>query len=127
MRRHNMSWRHRQSGMSMWAWLFFLAVMAVALTSALRLGPHYVDFRMVQGVADRLPVDEVHANMSRAQITDHFKKQFRVENFTVPLKDMMKIERSRDETVVDINYEVREHLFYNVDVVLVFSDRRTFD
>jgi len=113
--------------MSMWAWLFFLAMMALILTSALRLGPHYLDYRIVQGVADRLPVDDVHAHWSRTQINEHFKKQFRVENFTIPLKDMMKVDRSRDETVVDINYEVREHLFYNVDVVLVFSDRRTFD
>jgi hypothetical protein len=127
MQRRGFTGRFRQQGMSMWAWLFFLAMMALILTSALRLGPHYLDYRIVQGVADRLPVDEVHAQWSRAQINDHFKKQFRVENFTIPIKDMMKVDRSRDETVIAINYEVREHLFYNVDVVLVFSDRRTFD
>ena len=76
---------------------------------------------------ERLPANKVHREMTRSQINEHFKKQFRVENFRVPLKDMLKIERSRDETVVIIAYEIREHLFYNIDVVLVFSEQRTYN
>jgi uncharacterized protein DUF4845 len=122
----NRTWPRQQQGLSKWGWLFFLAMMGLLATSALRLGPHYIDFRVVQVVADRLPEGEVHSEWTRTDITDHFKKQFRIESFRIPVKDVIKIERNREETVVDINYEVREHLFYNIDVVLVFNDRRVF-
>ena len=45
----------------------------------------------------------------------------------MPVKEILNIERSRKQTVLDFNYEVREHLFYNVDIVLVFSEQRTYD
>ena len=116
-----------QRGMSKWGWLFVLAVVGGGMTAALRLGPHYIDFQIVQSVIDRLPTADVHGTMSRSQITEHFKKQFRIESFRKPLREILTIERDREQTVVDISYEVREHLFYNVDVVLVFSERRTFE
>ena len=127
MRMQNISLGRRQRGLSKWGWLLFIGLLVMAATGALRLGPHYIDFRMVQGVLDRLPANEVHRKMSRSEITDHFKKQFRVENFRIPLKQMMKIDRTRDDTTITIDYEVREHLFYNVDVVLVFSEQRTYN
>ncbi|MEE4284372.1 MAG: DUF4845 domain-containing protein [Pseudomonadales bacterium] len=117
----------KQLGMSMWGWLFVAIVMGTVITAVLRLGPHYIDFRIVQSVSDRLPVNEVHKEMSRAKILEHYKKQFRIEGFRIPLKDMMTVERNREQTVVDINYEVREHLFFNIDVVLVFSEQRTYN
>lgn len=126
MRECKRMWPGRQQGMSKWGWLIVLVVAATVATSALRIGPHYIDFRIVQTVIDRLPERDVHSNMTRTQIREHFSKQFRVENFRIPVKDMMKIERDRNQTVLDINYEVREHLFYNIDVVLVFSERRTY-
>ena len=124
---HNPSrvWRSAQRGMSTWGWLFFAGMIAVGASAALRIGPHYIDFRIVQSVMDRLPESEVH-DMSRAKIREHFSKQFRVENFRIAVRDMMKIERDRDQTVLVVDYEIREHLFYNVDFVLVFSEQRTY-
>ena len=115
-----------QRGLSMYGWLAVIIVAVSLLTAVLRLGPHYIDFRIVQGVMDRLPISEVHT-MPRDKIREHFKKQFRVENFRIPLKDIMTIERNSGQTVVGINYEVREHMFFNVDVVLSFSEKRTYN
>ena len=53
MRTQNINLGHRQQGLSKWGWLVFIGLMVAAATGALRLGPHYVDFRMVQGVLDR--------------------------------------------------------------------------
>ena len=117
----------RQRGMSKWGWLIAMLLLAGTMTTVLRLGPHYIDFRIVQSVLDDLPKSEVHADMSRAKIVEHFSKQFRIENFRIPVKEMMSIERTRDQTVLDVNYEVREHLLYNIDVVLTFSDQRTYE
>jgi hypothetical protein len=106
--------------------LFALLALAAALTLTLRVAPHYVDFEMVKGVADRLADKNVN-EMSREEILEHFKKQFRIEGFRTPLKDILKIERERGRTTLNIEYEIREHLFYNVDVVLVFNDQRIYE
>ncbi|MEM7080410.1 MAG: DUF4845 domain-containing protein [Pseudomonadota bacterium] len=116
----------RQRGMGMWGWLMTIALIASSLTVVLRLGPHYIDFQMVEGVLDRLDPIEVHKRMSKSDITEHFQKQFRVENFRYPVKDLLKINRDRDQTELNINYEIREPLVYNIDVVLVFSTSRTY-
>ncbi len=118
--------KQHQRGMSMWGYLVVVMVIITIVMMTLRLGPHYVDFAMVNGTLDRFPTEQAH-EMSKTEIRDHFARQFRVEGFRMPLKKILKIERSRKQTVLDFNYEVREHLFYNVDIVLVFSEQRTYD
>ena len=125
MQNRSKVWRSAQRGMSTWGWLFFAGMIAFGASAVLRIGPHYIDFRMVQSVMNRLADDEVH-EMSRSKIREHFSKQFRVENFHIKVQDIMEIERDRDQTVVVIDYEIREHLFYNVDIVLAFSEQRAY-
>jgi len=104
-----------------------LIAMIAAATAVLRIAPHYIDYRIVQSIADRLPADAVHSRMSRNEIREHFQKQFRIENFNRPVREVIEIERDRDGTQINIGYEVREHLFYNIDVVLVFGEQRVFE
>ncbi len=117
--------RHQQ-GMSKWGWLLAAALFVGALTTSLSIGPHYIDFQVMQGIMDRLPADRVHKKMTKSAIREHFAKQFRIENFRLKPRDIMTIERDRERTVVSIEYEIREHLAYNVDVVLSFSEQKTF-
>ena len=118
--------KQHQCGMSMWGYLLVVMVIITAVTMTLRLGQHYVEFAMVKATLDRIPVEQAH-EMPKSEIRDHFARQFRVEGFPMPVKEILNIERSRKQTVLDFNYEVREHLFYNVDIVLVFSEQRTYD
>ena len=117
----------RQHGMSKWGWLFAAIVFVSAVTLTLRLGPHYLDFRIVTTILDRLPAESLHQKMTKEDIREVFTKQFRIESFRIPLKEVLTIDRNRDRTIIDVNYEVREHLAYNVDVVLVFSEQRTYE
>ena len=73
-----------QRGLSTWGWLFAVILGAFVVISILNIGPHYVDFRVVQGITDKLPEKTLHQEMSKNQIYEHYKKQFRIENF--PLK-----------------------------------------
>ena len=116
----------RQRGMGKWGWLFTVVFVVFLGASTLRLGPHYVDFEMIKGVFDRLPAGSVHSTMSRQEIHDHFARQFRIENFDLAVRDIVKVERGREDTVVRVSYEIREPLLYNADVILKFSEERTF-
>jgi len=117
---------HKQQGMGKWGWLFAIVVLISVGASALRVGPHYVDFEMVKGVLDRLPTSSVHEDMTRAKIREHFDRQFRIENFGLKAADLLEIERNREETIITVAYEVREPLVYNADVVLSFTEQRTY-
>ena len=117
----------RQHGLGMWGWLFVLVVLASALTLSLKLGPHYIDFRIAQGILDNLPAEEVHKQMSRVDIYDHFQKQMRIESIYRPAKELVEIDRNRERTIVRLSYEQREHLVANVDAILTFADERTYE
>ena len=116
---------NKPSGMSKSGLLLIIIALVVFGISALKLGPHYIDFSVMQGILERLPESQTH-EMSRKEIHEHFSKQFRIENFGFDTREILKIERSREETVVSVVYEVREHMFYNVDAVLSFQDSRTY-
>ncbi|NKB97492.1 MAG: DUF4845 domain-containing protein [Pseudomonadales bacterium] len=118
--------RKLQRGMSKYAMLLVLMALVVFGTAALRLGPHYIDFTVMQGIIERLPT-QIHKDMSKTKIREHFAKQFRIENFSQNVREVVKIDRNRERTVVAVEYEIREHLFYNIDVVLAFSESRTFN
>ena len=79
MRYQNISSRNKQGGMSKWGWLFVIGMLVLASSTALRVGPHYIDFRIVQATMNRLDDNQVHG-MSLGKINEHFAKQLRVEN-----------------------------------------------
>ena len=125
MHDHKIAWRNKQRGMSKWGWLIVVGLAALAGSAVLRIGPHYIDFRIVQATVARLSVTEVH-KMPRSKINEHFAKQLRVENFTLKVRDILTIERDREKTLINIFYEVREPLMYNADIVLTFSEQHTY-
>ncbi len=116
-----------QTGLSKWGWLITVVLLIGAFTTLIRLVPHYIDFNIVQGVLERLPEESVHADMTRSEIRDYFRKQFRVENFRIPVTDMLTITRDKSKTVLDVDYEIREPLLYNIDVVLTFREQRVYE
>lgn len=118
---------HRyQTGMSHLAWLIIILALVFFGYTALKVSPHYIDHSVMKGILDRLPAGETHASMSKAEIREYFSKRFRIENFSLKVQDIVTFDRSRKSTEVILAYEVREHLFFNLDIVLSFKDGRTF-
>lgn len=116
---------NKQRGMSKWGWLFTIVIFVVVVNVTLKLVPHYMSWQGVLGAMDKLPEDQVH-DMTRGQIREHFTKQFRVENFTLPVKEVLSIERDKNATDVTVGYEIREHVGYNASIVLEFSETRKY-
>jgi len=112
-----------QAGLSFLGWLLVIAAIASGVTLVLKLGPHYIDYYTIRSVMQGLPADRVH-EMSRPEIREALEKRFKVNNIRdFEVEDVVTVERQRDNTVLDLAYERREHLFFNVDVVLTFSEQ----
>ena len=113
----------RQRGMAMIQWLILVLIVGGTAIVAIRTVPHYIDFYTMVSVVEALPKNHVHV-MSKQKIRDSLKKRFKINNIReFDLTKIVAIERKRGATALTLEYEVREHLFYNVDVVLSFTKR----
>jgi uncharacterized protein YabE (DUF348 family) len=114
---------HRQRGMALVQWLFLIMIVGGLATAAIRTVPHYIDFYTMVSVVEALPDEQVHT-MSKQGIRASLKKRFKINNIRDldPAK-VVAIERKKGETELTLNYEVREHMFYNIDIVLSFNKR----
>lgn len=119
--------RSKQRGFSVIGGVAAVALIAATVTTALRIGPHYIDFRTIQSIMDSLPADQVH-EMNKGAIREVLRKRFRINNIRgFKVQDILTIERSKGSTVVAIDYEVRESLLFNVDIVVMFNDRYEYN
>ena len=113
----------RQRGVTAIGGLAILIVVVSAIILTLKLAPHYIDFYTIQTVIDGLPQDEMKT-MSRTALNEQLTKRFQINNLRdFPIRDIITVERSRDSTVLEIQYERRENLFLNIDVVITFHKR----
>lgn len=113
----------RQRGLSALGMLFVLVVVVLAGMLTLKLVPHYMDFYTIQSILQGLPASEVKS-ATRTSLSDSLKKRFKINNLRdFEIRDIITLERSREATVLLLAYERREHLFFNVDVVLNFEKR----
>ena len=114
-------WCH-QRGAGTAAWLAGAIALVSIVTLTLRLGPHYIDFRTLQSIMDSLPADEVHA-MDNRSVRDLLQKRFLINNIRdMSVRDIMTFDRSKKGTQIIVAYEKREHILFNIDVVLTFTE-----
>lgn len=118
--------RSRQRGLGLIGWTCLIAVGALVATIVIRLVPTYIDHRTMVSLINELPAGQVHS-MSKGQIRDTLNKRFKINNIrNVTVADVLTIERSRGETVLVLDYEVRRPMFLNVDMVASFNETTTF-
>jgi hypothetical protein len=116
----------RQAGITLPGLLAAVILVVSGITLTLKLGPHYIDFRTMESVIEGLPREDVQ-KMSRAALNEMLDKRFRINNLRdFVIRDIIVLERSRDATWLIVNYERREKLFLNVDVVVSFNKRFDF-
>lgn len=111
-----------QKGLSPIGWLFALAVLGCAVSVGLKVGPHYMDFWSVTKVMDNAGKNSTERIESAADFYQHLQRGVQVNNLSeLDLKKAVNIEEQGGVIHAHLNYEKREHLVGNVDLVLVFT------
>ncbi|AWF82112.1 DUF4845 domain-containing protein [Microbulbifer sp. A4B17] len=111
----------QQRGMSYWGWLLIIAVLGFALTCVSKMAPAYVDARYVNEALKTLGQNPNLENMTKGQIKKELGRFFLVNNVRGEPTKSVQVVRGAKGTVVSINYELRQPLMYNVDVVMKFN------
>jgi hypothetical protein len=115
-----------QGGLSTLGWLVVLMVIGVVAMLTVRLAPHYIDFQTIVSIVDGLPKESVHT-MSKTEIRDTMLKRMKINNIRdLDARSIIEIDRKRDGTTLIVHYERRESLVYNVDLLLTFDRRFSF-
>ena len=109
-------------GMTTTSALFTLFVVGFVLTIIFKLGPHYLDNRIIQGAIDQVGQSDINGK-SDSQIRRKIAGFFTINN--IRDIDTRKVVIARDDngTRISLNYEKRIVMFGNVDVVLRFSNK----
>jgi hypothetical protein len=112
---------HHQKGMTAIGWLLVLGLIAFFTLITLRMLPLYLEYTKVASTLESLKEQPGITSQTKAQIIGIVSKRFGIND--VKKVDPKKIKVSKDGGVlkVSIEYERREHLIGNVDVIATFD------
>lgn len=115
-----------QKGMSTLALLATITGIVVLVVMTLRLAPHYIDYQTLRTVMGDLSGPEIH-QMEKRRIVEMLEKRFKINNLrSFQVRDVVSIDRDKTATRILIDYEIREPLLFNADIVLVFNEQHSY-
>ncbi len=114
----------KQRGLSTLGWLLMIAAAGFVLTCSFKMGPVYLDNSFVVGALRSLAESESDLKqLSNDAIRKKLRKMFQINNIRGDVTKQVKIVREQNRVLVNIDYETRLNLFYNVDVVMTFNNQ----
>jgi len=112
-----------QGGLSAIGFIVILLIIVFITMTALKLAPIYYENFKVNSVIKSLDEEQGITEMSHLEINTIISKRFRIDNIDrVEPKDI-KIAYGKKKLLINVNYEIRENFFANIDVVVVFNDK----
>lgn len=111
----------RQRG-SFYSTAIIVAMFGIFLTAALKIAPAYMDNNVIVNTMDGIAANNDMAQMSVADIRDSLMKTLSVNNVSLP-GDSIKLVQEGSTEFVEISYESRVPLFYNISAVVSFNNR----
>jgi hypothetical protein len=111
----------RQRGIGLIGVLFYLVIGGFFLTIAAKLGPHYIEYLTIRSVMQGLTEDPTLVEASKKTIADKIGSRLYIDDVRGLDMKAFKYKKTPDGYRVILDYNVQEHLFSNVDVVLTFT------
>ena len=119
-----MKGRKEQSGVSMIAVLAWLAFAAFLFTCVVKFTPLYHDNFSVEKTLDSIEDRYGIEDATVSDVRDWMERGFQVNNLPDEIEDSAKVRREGNEIIIDVNYERRVPMIYNIDAVLTFENSR---
>jgi hypothetical protein len=110
----------QQRGISFLGILFALALGGMIVTIGLKLGPHYMQYAVVKSVMDKAVADP-EVPQTRRGVLDKINKDLYINEIRTLTPQDFTFTPVANGTDLTVDYEQREHLFGNIDAVVVFS------
>lgn len=111
----------RQKGMTGIGWLIVLALIAFFVLLALRIVPAYLEYYKVVSALDSLEKETGWSEVTPREIRDLIERRFDISYVYSIMPREVSIKPVGAYYLVTANYESREHIFGNIDVVMSFN------
>jgi len=112
---------HHQKGMTAIGWMLVLGLIAFFTLITLRMVPLYLEFGKVASTLESLKEQPNITRLTKSEIIKIVRKRFDVNDVDNVDPKLIKISKDKGVMKVGINYERREHLVGNVDIVAIFD------
>ncbi|MBL1272644.1 MAG: hypothetical protein ACI92B_001868 [Marinobacter maritimus] len=123
MKKNNLSAMGRQSGASALVILIMVLFFGSLLSLVIKIGPVYMDDHTIQQALEGLDGTEGLSRMGPAQLRTLINKRLSVNNIRgFDAKDIT-VEKDGELVIINVDYEVRNNIFRNVDTVVHFQHK----
>ena len=113
----------QQGGMTAIGFIGVLLMIAFFTLIVLKLMPIYYENFKINSALKSLKDEEGISEKTNGEIQNIIMRRFRIDNIQRIALDDMEINRDRNGIAIDIDYEIRDPFFANVDVVVYFKDK----
>jgi len=112
----------KQRGMTYVNIMALLILFGFVMMLVLKIGPIYVENMQVQNGMNTLMEEPGITKMSTRKITDLLSRRFEIDMIKSVNAGQVDIFLEGATLIAELKYEVRKHLFANVDVVITFEN-----
>ena len=113
----------KQRGMTGLGWLTVLALIAFFALVTLKLAPIYLDHYSVASTVKSLEKEPLITRKSPAEIRKLLNRRLKINYVSDLPKNAIKIKKTGGVLKVDVDYQVKEHLFGNIDLLVSFQEQ----
>lgn len=117
-----MKFSKSQQGMSIVGWLMILAFVAFIASAAFKMMPHYFDYMSLDKAIASVETDKASDVKTISDFYGHVDKAMQVNGIRdIKLREVLKVEQVNDAFHAKLNYEKRENMIKNLDLVARFE------
>ena len=117
-----MTFARKQKGMSVLGWLLILAVVAFLASTAFKIIPHYLDFFSLEKIISSVETEKALEIRTIPDFYSHVSKGMQVNGIRdLDLDKALKVTLENNEFQAHLQYEKREPLVENLDLVVRFD------
>ena len=109
-----------QQGLSLISGLFLFAVVAFVASTLFKIFPHYLDNRALEKSITQVEKDPTLNINTLSDLRAYLSKSMQVNTIELD-KDAIQTSQDNNTFVIKVNYEKREPLIKNIDLVLNFD------
>jgi hypothetical protein len=109
---------------SVYTTMILVILFGIVILAALKIVPAFVDDRAIDGTMENLAQSGDFADMSINDIRSSLMRTLNTNRISFDANNVQLV-REGGKEFVDVNYETRKRLFYNIDAVVSFEHRYT--
>ena len=113
--------KRKQRGITMLGFLITLCLVIFFAYCAMKIVPMYIEYYSVKKALASIASDRQAADDSREKLRERFARHMQIDYVSTVKPEMLKIESTEAGYRLVMDYERRESLFANLDVVGKFN------